>query len=165
MLKTWPEDGVVAAMRGRKSEKKIVNIMAGSGAPVIDAKVKQALEQHGLVDVEFLPVQLQDHAKKPVKGQFWLLHVVATRDYIDIAESDIEVVDDMLWHPREVVLDETLLGDRPPMFRVPGARYPWVFIRSDVAEALVAAKLIGFKTYDPGRHAFSVEGSDLPGVR
>ena len=165
LLETWPEDGVVAAMRGRKSEKKIVAIMASSGAPVIHAKAKQALEKYDLVDVEFLPVQLQDHAKTPVKGQFWLLHVRATRDYVDIAESDIEVVHDLLWHPREVVLDESLLTDRPPLFRIPGARYPWIFIRSDVAAALAAAKLAGFATYDPGRHDFSVEGADLPRIR
>lgn len=165
LLETWPEDGVVAAMRGRKSEKKIVAIMAGSGAPVVHAKVKQALEKHDLVDVEFLPVLLQDHAKTPVKGQFWLLHVRATRDYVDIAESDIEVVDELPWHPREVVLDESLLTDRPALFRIPGARYPWIFIRSDVAAVLTTAKLAGFATYDPGRHDFSVEGNDLPRAR
>ncbi len=164
VLADWPEAGPFADMTGPKSRKKIVDFMDGGGAPIVGAKAKALLERHGLIDVDFLPVRLRDHAKKPVKGEHWFLHVRAGRAYVVVAESDIEVVDDLLWHPREVVVDEALLTDRPPLFRVPGARYPWVFIRSDLAAALEASGLVGFRLYDPAQHAYSVEGGDLPHV-
>ena len=164
MLATWPRGGRTVTMRGAKSRKKLVDFMEGAGAPVVNAKAKAVLEQHGLVDVEFLPVTAHDHGKKAVKGEHWLMHVRATRDYVDVAESDIEVVHDFLWRAREIVVDEGRLADRPPLFRVPGARYPWVFIRSDVVDALTTAKLVGFTTEHPARHSHVVEGMGLRGV-
>ncbi len=162
---TWPRGGPVATMKPPKSRKKLVDFMSGSGAPIVSARAKAALEKQGVVDVDFLPVQAQDHDGKPVKGEHWVMFVRCTRPLIDVAESDIEVVDELLWTAREIVVDDATLVDRPPLFRgAAGARYPWVFLRSDVAEALEKAKLTGFRTQHPADFTHSVEGGGLPRI-
>lgn len=163
---SWPRT-VTASMRPPKSRKKIVDFTTCQGAPVVTAKAKKVLEgfsTKGGGDVgEFLPVVVKDHGGKPVKGEHWLFHVTAVHDYVDIDESDIEVVHDLRWTAREIVVDERKAAG-PPLFRVPGARYPWVFVRSDVVTALEQAKLTGFRTEHPGRYRYSVEGSGLRSV-
>lgn len=184
---TWPADGHVANMTGAKSQKKLVDFTRADGAPVVTAKAKALLEQHDVGGaVEFLPVRVQDHTGKPVKGEHWVMQVTATADYIDVAESDVELAweklaqfsrgdaasapepltadDKLLWSPREVVLDVSRLPGRPPMFRVPNARYPWVFVRSDIVAAMTAAGLTGFRGEDPAERAYSVEGNTLTQV-
>lgn len=184
---TWPADGYPANMTGAKSQKKLVDFTKADGAPVVTAKAKALLEQHDVGGaVEFLPVRVQDHAGKPVKGEHWVMQVTATADYIDVAESDIEVAwekraqfsgsgaessparhtaeDLLLWSPREVILDASRLRGRPPIFRVPNARYSWVFVRSDIVAAMTAAGLTGFRGEDPAERAYSVEGTSLTQV-
>lgn len=160
----WPNQRPVMRMQGPKSRKKIVDFTNGGGAPVITAQARAIIEKSGLDGIELLPVAILDHAKKPVAGDYWLLHVVGTAPYVDIDESDIEVVHDLLWTAREIVVNESRLTTKPAMFRVPGARYPWVFVRRDVLAAMEAAKLTGFRTKHPGYYAYSVEGSGIPHV-
>ena len=131
-------------------------------------------------------LRVQDHAGKPVKGEHWVMQVTATADYIDVAESDIELAwekaaqlsgggaqdsparrtaeDELLWSPREVVLNASRLQGRPPIFRAQNARYPWVFVRSDIVEAMTAAGLTGFRGEDPAERAYSVDGKSLTQV-
>ncbi len=154
----------VGTMKGPKSRKKLVDFMDGGAAPIVSAKAKALLEAHGLVDVDFLPVSLQDHGGKPCKGDHFLLNVRCERPYVDVAESDIKVLYDLLWITREIVVNEDALADRPPLFRVPGARYAWVFIRADVAEAIAAAKLVGSRTAHPGAYAYTVEGRGIDSI-
>jgi hypothetical protein len=122
------------------------------------------LEPFGLDGVELLPVQAKNHGGKAVKGTYWLLHVTGTQPYVDVDESDIEVVHDKLWTAREIVIDESRLTSRPAFFRVPGARYPWVFVRRDVLDAMTKAKLTGFRTEHPYEYRHSVEGGGLSSV-
>lgn len=184
---TWPADGYPATMTGAKSQKKVVDFTSADGAPVVTARAKALLEQHDVGGaVEFLPVRVQDHAGKPVKGEHWVMQVTATADYIDVAESDIELAwekaaqlsgggaqdsparrtaeDELLWSPREVVLNASRLQGRPPIFRAQNARYPWVFVRSDIVEAMTAAGLTGFRGEDPAERAYSVDGKSLTQV-
>jgi hypothetical protein len=164
LLASWPESGRVAKMIGQKSRKKIVDFTDAGGAPLITAKARAILEPFGLDGVELLPAKVKDHAGKVVKGDHWLMHVVATRPYVDVAESDIERVHGLLWTAREIVVDERAVADRPAFFRVPGARYPWVFVRADVAAAMTAAKLTGFRTEAIAEYAHVVEGGGIPHI-
>lgn len=161
LLASWPEGGPVAVMKPPKSQKKLQDFMETGGAPIVSAKARAALEKFDPVDVEFLPVRLQDHAGKPVKGEHWLLHVRATQGYIDPAESDIGVREDLVWHLREIVVDEQRLTARPPLFRVPGARYPWLFIRVDVLASLSEAGLTNLRHEHPDIYKYNAEGGDL----
>jgi hypothetical protein len=163
LAKKWPKNAV-AKMGGPKSRKKIVDFTDAGGAPLITAKAKSILEPFGLDGVELLPTQVKDHGGKVVKGDYWLLHVIGTQPYIDVEESDIEVVHKLLWTAREIVVDESRLTARPAFFRVPGARYPWVFVRRDVIEAMEKAKLTGFRTEHPNYYSHSVEGGGIPHV-
>jgi hypothetical protein len=161
---SWPETAS-AKMKGPKSRKKIVDFTDAGAAPLITAKARKVLEPFGLGGVELLPIrEVKDHAGKVVKGDHWLLHVTGTQSYVDVDESDIEVIHGLLWSAREIVVDESRLTARPAFFRVPGARYPWVFVRRDVIDALHAAKLTGFRTEHPAKHSYSVEGGGLRSV-
>ena len=161
---TTPRDGHVATMKMPKSRKKLVDFMDGGAAPIVSAKAKALLEKFDLVDVDFLPVSLLDHAGAPCKGEHFVLNVRCERPYVDVAESDIRVLHGLLWTVRELVVDEAALSDRPPLFRVPGARYPWVFLRSDVAEAITAAKLVGSRTRHPSKSNYVVEGGGIDSI-
>lgn len=163
LQKKWPKE-VVMKMTGPKSRKKMVDFTDGGGAPLISEKARTVLEQFGLDGVELLPVQAKDHGGKPVKGSYWLLHVTGTQPYIDVEESDIEVVHDLLWTAREIEVDDSRLTARPAFFRVPGARYPWVFVRRDVLDAMTKAKLTGFRTQHPLYYRHSVEGGGLKSI-
>jgi len=163
LAKKWPKTAV-AKMRGAKSRKKVVDFTDAGGAPLITEKAKAVLEPFGLAGVELLPTQVKDHGGKVVKGTYWLLHVTGTQPYVDIEESDIEVVHDFLWTAREIVVDDARLTERPAFFRVPGARYPWVFVRRDVMEAMEKAKLSGFRTEHPHNYSHSVEGGGVSKV-
>ena len=161
---TTPRDGHVATMKMPKSRKKLVDFMDGGAAPIVSAKAKALLEKFDLVDVDFLPVSLLDHAGAPCKGEHFVLNVRCERPYVDVAESDIRVLHGLLWTVRELVVDEAALSDRPPLFRVPGARYPWVFVRTDVVEAITAAKLVGSRTRHPGKYNYVVEGGGIDSI-
>lgn len=163
LQKKWPKQ-VAMKMSGPKSRKKMVDFTDGGGAPIISEKAKAVLEPFGLEGVELLPVQATDHGGKPVKGSYWLFHVTGTQPYVDIDESDIEVVHKLLWTAREIEVDESRLTARPAFFRVPGARYPWVFVRRDVLDAMTKAKLTGFRTQHPGYYRHSVEGGGIDRV-
>ncbi len=161
---TTPRDGHVATMKAPKSRKKLVDFMDGGAAPIVSSKAKALLEKFELVDVDFLPVSLLDHGGAACKGEYFVLNVRCERPFVDVAESDIRVLHDLLWTVRELVFDETALTDRPPLFRVPGARYPWVLLRSDVAEAITAAKLVGSRTIHPGKYSYAVEGGGIESI-
>ena len=164
LARTWPAKAPFAKMHSAKSRKKIVDFTGCDGAPVITAKAKAVLERFDLDGVELLPVKLKDHGGKAVAGDHWVMHVTGTRAYVDVAESDIEVNHGLLWTARELVVDESAVANGPAFFRVPGARYPWVFVRNDVREAMVAAKLTGFRTEHPAEYAHTVEGGGIPHV-
>lgn len=163
VAKTWPKQPVLK-MQGAKSRKKIVDFTEASGAPLISEKARAVLEPFGLDGVELLPAQVKDHAGNVVKGTYWLFHVTGTQPFVDVDESDIAVVHDLLWTAREIVVDESRLTARPAFFRVPGARYPWVFVRRDVIEAMEKGKLTGFRTEHPAYYSHSVEGGGIPHV-
>jgi hypothetical protein len=162
--RSWPPKGRVAKMFGQKSRRRIVDFTDAGGAPLITARARKLLEPFGLEGVEVLPAKVKDHEGKVVKGEHWLFHVTLTRPYVDVGESDIEVIHELLWNAREIVIDERMVADKPAFFRVPGARYPWVFVRRDVADAMRAAKLTGFRTAPTYQYLYTVEGSGLPHI-
>lgn len=156
----WPNDAVLS-MTGNKSWKKITSFMHAPGAPVVSADAKALLEKLGATEIEFLPVKLLDHGKKDVPGSFYVMNVLAARAYAHPQESDLEVEYKYLWKVRELVVDEQAVADRPALFRLPGARFPWVFVRRDVLAAIEAAKLTGFGGSHPAEYEFPTEGGGL----
>ena len=158
----WPAD-VSAKMQPPKSRKKVVDLLGFPGATILSQKARQVIEP--LLDgvAELLDIAVHNHDDAPVRGTFCVLHVTATRA-VHGDESDIAVNADLLWTLRELEFDASGLEDKPAFFRLPGARYSWVFVRDDVVKAMTDAKLTGFRVRHPDSLRWPAENGGFHGL-
>jgi hypothetical protein len=113
---------------------------------VVNDRVRELFEANGVQNVEWLPVKVINHKRRPVKEKYYVINVLSSGDCIDIKNSVFEwnkIDQDMMSSIKKLVVDETRLPADVKLFR------PWhmpyaMMIHRTVADAIMANGLTGF---------------------
>ncbi len=108
-------------------------------------KLKEFIESFKPAHVEFLPVTLLNHKKKPA-GKYFIVHPVDPVDALKAKESGARWDEDMEWidSVKKIVLDKDKLDTSRPLFKLKSF-YGCVLVRRDLAEAITKQKFTGIK--------------------
>jgi hypothetical protein len=128
-----------------KQETKLVDCFAAGTIPVVSARMKTFLASKKLGEVEYLPVVIHDHGKKPVPSDYFVVNPPAF-DCIDLATSGAELnpID-----KRSVLSMKRLMlmADRIPasahLFRVQRDSN-LILLRRAAAQEIAAENFVGF---------------------
>jgi len=133
--------------------------MFANGTLLLSARAKALLEDGGGADdLEIFPAKIRNHEGQLTQGDMYLVHVRRTCDYVDLEQSSLEWKREQIWSVYDLVAADGRLPDKPPpIFRLERARFPWLFVRKDVAEAMAAQKLKGFSSEPVGQLAYTSE--------
>ena len=114
---------------------------------IVSAKMAALLEKEGEDFLELLPVTILDQRKQVAAVDYFAVNVLTVHDCVDIYKSDVT------WDPdnldlikalRHLILFEAKIDPKDRLFR---AKYlpTTVFVRADLARAILAAGLEGVK--------------------
>jgi len=122
------------------------SIASGNNILVLNTRARAFFDEQGVNNVEWLPVPVLNHKKKPVKEPYFIANILTTADCIDKAKSTLG------WNPidpeqidtaEKLVLDEAKLPTDLNLFRPLHLHY-CMLIRRNLADAILAKGLTGF---------------------
>lgn len=118
---------------------------------VASQRLVDFLASRRIPSVEYLPVTIIDHKKKPVKARYFIVNPVGLVDCVDAAASggtpDL-ILPTTLMSIERLVLDESRIPADRQIFRTVQVNSP-VIVRKALADAIDAAKFVGICWVDP----------------
>lgn len=143
---TFPKDAVFPMHPDRPHDTILLdNLYNTDNLIVVSRRLKEFLEARPLVKVEYLPVTILNHKKKPASRDYFIIHPVDLPQCLDIAKSgvtwgivDKERVDEV----KQLVLDESKV-DRE-LFR-PKPFFNVIIVERNLAEAIDCEKFTGIR--------------------
>ena len=122
------------------------SIASGSNILVLNGRARALFEEQGANNIEWLPVAVLNHKKKPVKESYFIANILSSVDCIDKSKSvlgwnpiDSEQIDTA----EKLVLDEQRLPAELKILRPLHLHY-CMLIRRSLADAIQAKGLTGF---------------------
>jgi len=122
------------------------SIASGNNILVLNTRARTFFEEQGVDNIEWLPVPVFNHKKKPVKEPYFIANILSSVDCIDKAKSILG------WNPidpeqidtaEKLVLDESKLPADLKLFRPLHMHY-CMLLRRSLADAIQAKGLTGF---------------------
>jgi hypothetical protein len=113
---------------------------------VISPRLKAFLEEQTLKNVEFLPITIINHKKRPA-AQYFVLHPIHPVDCLDMKESDVKwdpIDDSQIYEVTRMVLDVSRMDPEIQLFKIKYF-YDFVIVRQDLVEAIKAQNFTGIK--------------------
>jgi hypothetical protein len=103
---------------------------------IVSDRLKAALTELGVKDVEYLPVAIKDHDDEVV-GHYFVLNARAQVPMLDRDASGAFVLEgtDIINGIKSLVLDERAAASAPSLFRISGV-HEYIVVRKSLAEAL-----------------------------
>ena len=148
----WPSD--VRYAMDRFSPKDMVlldSVRNTKRILVVSKRLADFAAEHGGPGIEYLPVEIIDHKKRPVRDPYFILHVVGLHDCLDLdkckpvwSEIATEKADEM----KKFVLDPSKLPSDRKIFRPRYYIYP-VLVQRALARAIDAAGFTGIRWVEP----------------
>jgi hypothetical protein len=114
---------------------------------VVSKKLKELIEARGPRRVEYLPVGIVDHKKKPVRDPYFVVHPVEVVDCIDTKRSDVQwnaIDKDKIASCEKLVLKPNAIDGKHLLFRPRHLEY-YVMILPELADALRGAGFSGLR--------------------
>jgi hypothetical protein len=122
------------------------SISSGSNILVLNTHTRAFFEEHGVSNIEWLPVPVLDHKKKPVKEPYFIANILSSVDCIDIAKSVVDwnsINKQQISSVKSVVLDDAKLPSDLKIFRPFHMHYS-MLIQRNLADAIQAKGFTGF---------------------
>lgn len=123
------------------------NMKNGERMLVVSKKLKELIEGRGPSQVEYLPVGILNHKKKPVGEEYWIVHPVAVVDCIDVKSSTIRwnrIDPEKIASCSKLVLKPKALDGKHLLFRPRHLEY-YVMILPELADAIHEAGFSGLR--------------------
>jgi hypothetical protein len=126
------------------------NVLNTDGLIIVSSRLKDFLEARQLVSVEFLPVMILSHKKKPLETYF-IVHPVDLPSCLDVKASRVkwDVVDKT--HAQRIerlVIDASKVESGRSLFK-PRPFYDAMVVRKELAEAIDAGGFSGIRWVEP----------------
>jgi hypothetical protein len=140
--KEWPDD---ATIQLRKSSGRKLSDLLGTitNNLIVSKRLRAMIEEHSAnIDVEYLPVRINDHRGRLLSDEYVIVNPIGTVDCLDTKASDI------LWDTKDtkkalavntVVLSAKKTKDAPALFRIREKPASYVLAQS-LAKPIYAAK-------------------------
>jgi hypothetical protein len=106
---------------------------------ILSTQVKEAIEQFGVPQVEYLPVAIYNHKRRLASSDYFIVNPLGTLDCLHLEKSVIKYSGTDVIAVKKMVLDVRKVATPPGLFRVKEHPYTYVF-----SEPLIA-KLIPLK--------------------
>lgn len=110
-------------------------------------RLKELLDKRKVTKVEYLPIKVVNHKKKPVGKNYFIIHPVDPVDCLDKGKSGVtfgKIAKTTVKSVDKLVLDPKKLGPDRELFRI--ANFPVVtLVRRDLAKAMDAAGFTGVR--------------------
>lgn len=143
------EDAVMCMSSMHPDDLDLVDVQAClDSVLVINTKVKKILDDAGIVDVEYLPITIWDHQKKPASSDYMIMNPLNVIDMIDMENSDYErnsFFPDQITTIDDLVIDhKNIPKDNDKLFRAK-TMMDTIFVNDDIYKALKGADIKGAK--------------------
>jgi hypothetical protein len=150
--KGWPSDASFSMRADRKDNTILTDTLSNTDSLIIASeKLVALLRGRNVASMEYLPLTIFDHKKKPVKTQYYILNPVSLVDCVDVKASGGKASPldpDALGSIERLVLDERRVPADRQIFRTKS--YPQEYVvRKELAEAMDAAGIVGPRWIDP----------------
>jgi len=121
---------------------------------IVSQRVQEFLAKRNLPDVEYLPVKVFNHKRRPLKTPYYVVHPTQVLDCLDLDACGIT------WDRRgteaeeieQFVVDPAKCHDLPPLFRLRPMQY-YVVLSRELSEALDAFGVEGMGWVEPHKLA------------
>jgi len=143
----FPKDASFNMNRKKKKSKKLSdNIGNVDGLLVVSKKLKEFIAEKEPRDVEYLPVTIMDHKKKPINEEYFIVNPYKLIQCINTDETK-----NIVWNAIDpelisgctnIVLDSDKIGIDYPLFRPRHLPY-LVMIQADFANEISDAGFVG----------------------
>ena len=113
---------------------------------VISPRLKTFLQEQTLKNVEFLPITILNHKKRPA-AQYFVLHPIHPVGCLDMKESDVQwdpIDDSRIYKVTSMVLDVSKMDPEIQLFKIKYF-YDFVIVRQDLAEIIKVQNFTGIK--------------------
>lgn len=138
----YPEDAKLYMEKKYPGVRLTSFIGNTSGMLLVSPELRQMIEKHCAPEmVEYLPVTIVDHKKRPYSSDYTIVNPLGTYDCVDKAASKIDYMPDgrvILVH--KLVLSERKLKKAPQLFR-PDLWAPTYILGPELVADIRAAKL------------------------
>jgi hypothetical protein len=104
---------------------------------VASRRLKEFLETRPLMHMEYLPIAILDHKKKPVEDEYFIVHPIDLPECLDIKKSQVTwgISKDWADKVKQLVIDMTKVEPDRDLFR-PKPFYSVILVRRALAEAI-----------------------------
>lgn len=133
--------------RGLKIADVIPNAL---GYFMVSAKMKELLERHSGVEIEFLRFTLLNHRGRVASEDCYIANVIGTHDCVDLQKSDGDrnaLIAHRFMYVRRLVLAEDKIDPQAPLFRT--TTVPQVMIVRDDLEDIFEKEGVTGPTFYP----------------
>jgi hypothetical protein len=117
---------------------------------VVNNKVKDLLGFMGINHIEYLPIWLWDHKKKPVSDDYYIVNPLGSVDFIDMEKSEYEMDsldESQIAYIEELVIDYDKIPEDAKLFRAT-TKMDQLFIHDDVRIAFEKAGIQGYRLFE-----------------
>ncbi len=135
----WPEDILIRMDPDFKTQIKLSDNLCNQHNVIIASKrLCDFLRKESVPNLEYLPIKVINHKKRPEKAEYWVVHLVSTQNCIDTRKSELE------WNPvnkediatvRRLVFDESKIDRDAALFRAKHLKTA-IFVRRDLAKKM-----------------------------
>src|SRR5262245_12152173 len=88
----WPSEGSFPFSSDRPEGINVNDFIGNSrGLLIVSDRFKTLLEAERSARLEFLPIQLADHKKRPVKGKYWIANFLELTEVVDRKASKFTI--------------------------------------------------------------------------
>lgn len=147
----WPEDALCRMDPRKPKDIELADSLLGAKLLVVSGRVKKALDDAQVNNVELLPIRIVDHKGRVASSDYFIVNPQDVCDCIDIDGSGVE------WNPIDpgsicgcdaLMLREDAVPASYKVFRL----HHWrnmIVIRRELAESMRALGLSGLSFLEP----------------
>jgi len=130
------------------------NLLNTDNLIVVSNRLKDFLAARPLIKVEYLPVTVLNHKKKPVGTDYFIVHPIELPECLDIDKSEAKwgiISKDLIDEVKQLVIDGSKVEPNREFFKPKPYYYVFV-VRRILAEAIDAAGFTGIRWVEPENH-------------
>jgi len=136
---TFPKDAVYTMNDDYRYDTLLIDSLFNTDRLIVAARgLKGFLEVRVLRQVEYLPVTILDHKRRPTGTDHFIVHPIDPVDCLDVDKCGAvwsKIVPDNIREIKTLVIDESKVDPERELFRVKYF-YKIVLVRRDLAEAI-----------------------------
>jgi len=144
--KDWPDDVFSKMDPDYPQNIKLEDSLINTDDLIVSSRpLKEFLEGRGVPCVEYLPITIMNHKDRVASKDYFIIHPVGLQEGLDVDKSgcewsliDSDTIDDV----EQIVIRPSKIDPNVPLFRLKYYYYP-IFVRSDLAEAIINAGFTG----------------------